>query len=152
MINMDYCKFENTYNAIDECLTALQELKEVSEGELDYAHKIAEQLDTFKAELERYESVMRKGGYRYISADPHGYVELSMNREMATTAYHFGQCDEDAMAVAQEPYMQGQFAQVNDERLKNSLESCGISTEGTREELETRCVFMAAGMWCDEYL
>lgn len=54
MINMSYCRFENTYNSLLECIDHLSDKEEMSEQERIYADKIAELFDEYKDELDTY--------------------------------------------------------------------------------------------------
>lgn len=42
MANMSYCRFENTYQDLDECVIALEEQEELSHREERYARKMRE--------------------------------------------------------------------------------------------------------------
>lgn len=55
MINMSYCRFENTFEAICECLNALEEQEPTSEREQAYARRIAETFEAYQNALEHYE-------------------------------------------------------------------------------------------------
>ena len=61
MGNMSYCRFENTYRDLQDCLNALQneDLSELSESEKRYAKElietckeISDEADTFIEEIE----------------------------------------------------------------------------------------------------
>jgi hypothetical protein len=42
MINMNYCKFENTLYALRECLDHIEDGEETSESEIDNAKRLYE--------------------------------------------------------------------------------------------------------------
>lgn len=49
MINMSYCRFENTALAVEECIDALNEdgLDSLSDSEKDYANRLHELAEEF---------------------------------------------------------------------------------------------------------
>ena len=50
MINMGYCKFENTQRAMEECLNHIEECKETSSSEIECAKRL---YDTCKVFIDR---------------------------------------------------------------------------------------------------
>ena len=47
MINMDYCRFENTLHAMEECLNHIEECEETSDKEIKYAKRLYEACKEF---------------------------------------------------------------------------------------------------------
>lgn len=47
MINMGYCKFENTLHAMEECLNHIEEGKETSSREIKYAKRLYDKCKEF---------------------------------------------------------------------------------------------------------
>ena len=47
MINMDYCRFENTLHAMEECLNHIEECEETSDREIKYAKRLYEACKEF---------------------------------------------------------------------------------------------------------
>lgn len=52
MVNMSYCKFENTYKALIECINHVNNGKETSPQEIEYAKKLYKACDEFISDIE----------------------------------------------------------------------------------------------------
>ena len=50
MVNMSYCKFENTLYAMEECLSHIEACKKTSNSEIEYAKRL---YDTCKEFIDR---------------------------------------------------------------------------------------------------
>lgn len=64
MINMGYCKFENTLYALRECLDHIEDGKETSESEIDNAKSLYETCKEFIDRCNDY-GIKRKGDEGY---------------------------------------------------------------------------------------
>jgi hypothetical protein len=51
-VNMGYIRFENTYAALSECYDALINGEQLSDTELEYAHKLYELCEEIKYQFE----------------------------------------------------------------------------------------------------
>jgi len=54
MINMGYCRFENTYLALNECIDALIDRKTLSESENRYRMRLLDKCREYIEECENY--------------------------------------------------------------------------------------------------
>ena len=52
MVNMSYCRFENTYNALQECIMHIKRGEETSANEIRYAEKLYKACEDFLNEIE----------------------------------------------------------------------------------------------------
>lgn len=52
MVNMSYCRFENTYNALQECTKHIIDGVSLSPQEIEYAKKMYELCNDFRFEVE----------------------------------------------------------------------------------------------------
>lgn len=55
MANMSYCRFENTYGDLADCVRALRSGEEISEDEMYYAKKMRRLCESFIEEFDDYE-------------------------------------------------------------------------------------------------
>lgn len=54
MANMSYCRFENTYGDLEDCVEALRNGKDISKSEKQYADRMRELCDEF---IELYDGI-----------------------------------------------------------------------------------------------
>ena len=52
MVNMSYCRFENTYNALKECINHIKDGVETSQNEIHYAEKLYKACEDFLYEAD----------------------------------------------------------------------------------------------------
>lgn len=52
MVNMSYCRFENTYKALQECIKHVQDGVETSPQEINYANKLYKACEDFLSEVD----------------------------------------------------------------------------------------------------
>ena len=55
MANMSYCRFENTYSDLSDCVCALNDGKEISEREMYYATNMCKLCEEFIEAFDSYE-------------------------------------------------------------------------------------------------
>jgi hypothetical protein len=60
MANMSYCRFENTYSDLADCVRALRNGEEISEDEMYYAKSMRSLCERFIEELDDYEPVVEE--------------------------------------------------------------------------------------------
>lgn len=60
-MNMSYCRFENTFNDLQDCLNALEELEKTSDREMSYMQKIADICEDYIKAHEDYKIMFGKG-------------------------------------------------------------------------------------------
>jgi hypothetical protein len=58
MANMSYCRFENTYSDLADCVQALRNGEEISEYEMYYAKEMRRLCERFIEEFDDYEPVV----------------------------------------------------------------------------------------------
>lgn len=70
MINMGYCKFENTLYALRECLDHIEDGEETSESEIECAKRLYETCKEFIDRCNNY-GIKREGddGYEKFEGD-----------------------------------------------------------------------------------
>lgn len=54
MMNMSYCRFENTYYALNECMYHIEDEESTSENEMRYAKRLYESCREFMEKYEHY--------------------------------------------------------------------------------------------------
>lgn len=71
MSNMSYCRFENTFPDLKDCLEALGEGEKLSESEKKYARKMLKLMADFLLEQDiiTAEKMFEDGGYSYAGID-----------------------------------------------------------------------------------
>ena len=52
MMNMSYCRFENTYKALQECIKHINECEETSPQEINYANKLYKACEQFLSDVD----------------------------------------------------------------------------------------------------
>lgn len=150
MINMSHCRFENTYNALLECIDHLSDREEMSEQERIYADKIAELFDEYKDELDTYE--VNEWKEVYLGNED---ITLKLTREIAHCCSHQGDCEADCQAWVKESVIADQLKGIDDDTLKAVLleyfwDDTEHITNGTREDNLVRLLWIAAGEWIDK--
>lgn len=55
MPNMSYCRFENTYSDLKDCINALYNREELSMSESDYARRMYQKCKDYIEEYESYD-------------------------------------------------------------------------------------------------
>ena len=60
MANMSYCRFENTYSDLADCVRALRNGEEISDRELEYAKSMRKLCEMFIEEFDDYEPLVEE--------------------------------------------------------------------------------------------
>ena len=70
MMNMSYCRFENTLSALMECLNHIENEEETSEREINYAKRLYETCKEFIDSCDDY-GIRKENdeGYEYFEDD-----------------------------------------------------------------------------------
>lgn len=70
MMNMSYCRFENTLSALMECLNHIENEEETSEREINYAKRLYETCQEFIDSCDDY-GIKKENdeGYEYFEDD-----------------------------------------------------------------------------------
>ena len=146
---MGHVRFENTYNALNECIDHLSDGETLSEQELIYADNIAAMLDEFKDELERWRKYHER---KYVSVDGCGFVEIALTEELARKGYHSGECEQDVYEVMEDDTVRGQLDKLTDEQIDKCLGEC-LSDDDylhyTRKRKENLLVWLACAEWIE---
>lgn len=158
MLNMSYCRFENTYHALQECINALEDDDNLSESEMSYMEKLKDALEEYNELAEEYKKRnTNEHGHkpRFVYCDGCGFAGIEITREIANCCYHQGQCDVDCAAWVKEPYIKSQLDAIPYDKIVQSLceiwEDHNEIVEASADDNYRRFLFIVASNYLEEY-